>query len=325
MAGPGVSTTNWIVYDEQFWGGFTEVQHQNVAAFNAASNGAIRIVSTLKRGNFEQESFLKKVAGLIVRRDIASVAAVADTELVTDELVSVKLNRRIGPVSQTLDSWKKIGEDPETMSFLLGQQIAPDIQADYLNSAIRAVRAAITAVTALNYDGTAGNLSFASLLAGLALFGDAAANIVAWVMHSKPFYDLMADGITNYKIENVGGFMLVTGSPVSLGRPIVVTDSAALVTTGSPNQYHTLGLVANAVTVTESETRSVESDLITGLANLAMRVQGEYAFNVGVKGAQWDVANGGVNPSDAALATSTNWDQVTTDSKGAAGIRIYSD
>ena len=321
----GVSTTNWKVYEEQFWGGFTEVQEQNIRAFDAASAGAIRIVSARKRGNYEQESFLKKVSALVTRRDITSVSSAADTGLVTDELVRVKINRKIGPVAETLDAWRKIGQDPVTMSFLLGQQAAPDIQADYLNSAIRAVRAAITAVTALNFDGTAGVLSFASLIAGLALFGDKATSIVCWLMHSKPFFDLFSDGITNYKIDTVGGFMLVTGTPVSLGRPIVVTDSAALITTGSPNQYHTLGLVADAVTVTESEERVIESDLVTGLENLVMRVQGEYAFNVGVKGAQWDMTAGGVNPTDAALVTSTNWDKVATADKSCAGIRIYSD
>ena len=321
----GVSTSNWKVYEEQFWGGMTEVQEQNVVAFNAASSGCIRLMTAIKRGNYEQEAFLKKVSGLVSRRDLSSVSAATDIALVTDEMVSVKINRKIGPVAQTMDSWRKIGQDPATISFLLGQQVAPDIQADYLNSAIRAVRASITAVAALNYDGTAGTLSFASLVAGLALFGDAASRIVCWVMHSKPFYDLMADGITNYKIDTVGGFMLVTGSPVSLGKPIIVTDSAALVTTGSPNQYHTLGLVPDAVTVTESETRSIEADLITGFENLAMRIQGEYAFNVGVKGAQWDIANGGANPSDSALVLSTNWDKVATDAKSCAGIRIYSD
>jgi len=321
----GVSTTNWKVYEEQFWGGFTEVQEQNIRAFDAASAGAIRIVAARKRGNYEQESFLKKVSALVTRRDITSVSSAADTGLVTDELVRVKINRKIGPVAETLDAWRKIGQDPATMSFLLGQQAAPDIQADYLNSAIRAVRAAITAVTALNFDGTAGVLSFASLIAGLALFGDKATSIVCWLMHSKPFFDLFSDGITNYKIDTVGGFMLVTGTPVSLGRPIVVTDSAALITTGSPNQYHTLGLVADAVTVTESEERVIESDLVTGLENLVMRVQGEYAFNVGVKGAQWDMTAGGVNPTDAALVTSTNWDKVATADKSCAGIRIYSD
>lgn len=321
----GVSTSNWKVYEEQFWGGMTETNEQNTQAFNEASGGCIRLISAAKRGNFEQEAFLKKVANLVARRDISSVAAVADTPLVTDELVRVKLNRKIIPVAQTLDSWKKIGEDPETMSLLLGQQIGPDIQQDYLNSALRAVRGSITAVAGNNFDGSATVLTFASLIAGLALFGDASARVVCWIMHGKPFHDLFADGVANYKIDSVGGFMLVTGNPRSLGRPIVVTDSAALVTTGAPNQYHTLGLVTDAVTVTESEERSIVSEMVTGQENLIMRLQGEYAFNVGVKGAQWDITNGGANPTDANLLLSTNWDTVATDPKGNAGIRILSD
>lgn len=321
----GVSTTNWKVYEEQFWGGMTEVAEQNANAFNAASGGCIRLVNARKRGNYEQEAFLKKVSSLITRRDITSIAAAADTGLVTDELVRVKINRKIGPVGETIDAWKKIGQDPQTMSFLLGQQIAPDIQLDYLNSALRAVRAAITAVTTLNFDGSATVLTFASLVAGLALLGDASTRIACWVMHGKAFHDLFADGITNYKIDSVGGFSIVTGEARSLGRPIIVTDSPALVTVGSPNQYHTLGLVADAVTVTESEERTLVSEIVTGLENLVMRLQGEYAFNVGVKGSQWDIAAGAANPTDAALGTSTNWDTVSTDIKANAGIRILSD
>lgn len=321
----GVSTSNWKVYQEQFWGGFSETIQQQVDAFNAASMGAIQLQTAMKRGHYEQESFLKSISGLISRRDITAVTAATETPAVTDEYVRVKLNRKIGPVPNTLDAWRKIAVDPQTVSLLLGRQTAPAILADYLNSAIRAVRASITAVTALNYDGTATVLTFASLIAGLAKFGDASQNISCWVMHSKPFFDLMSDGITNYKIDTVGGFMLVTGSPVSLGRPIVVTDSAALVTTGSPDQYHTLGLVPGAVTVTESEDRQIESDIVTGLENLVLRIQGEYAFNVGVRGAQWDMTAGGINPTDAALATSTNWDTVASDPKLNAGIRIYSD
>ena len=323
MSAPGVSTSNWKVYEEQFWGGMTETQQQMVDAFNAASAGCIQLVSQRQKGNYVQEAFLKKVSGLVTRRDITSVSSASDIELTADEFVSVKINRKIGPVSDTLDRWRKIGQDPATMSFLLGQQIAPDIQADYLNSALRAVKGAITAVTANNYNGTAGTLTFTSLVNGLAKFGDAAQKIVCWVMHSKPFFDLFKDGIANYKVENVAGFMLVTGSPVTLGRPVVVTDSAALVTSGSPDNYHTLGLVQGAVTVSESEERDIQSDLITGLENLAMRIQGEYAFTVGVKGSQWDITNGGKNPTDANLLLSTNWDQVATDAKSCAGIRVY--
>jgi hypothetical protein len=324
----GTSKSNWIIYQEQFWGGVTEVQHQNIDAFNAASNGCIQLVTMLKKGEFEQEAFLKKIAGLVTSRDISSTALAADIPLSAAEYVQVKVNRKIGPVGETIDAWKKLGEDPQTMSYLLGQQIAPDILADFLNSALRSVRASITSVTGNNYDGTAGNMSFNSLVQGLSTMGDAQQQIVCLVMHSKPFFDLVSDGLANYKIDTVAGAMiqggfLVGSSPITMGRPIIVTDSAALLTAGTPNVYHTLGLVAGAVTVTESEERTMESQMVLGNENIVMRVQGEYAFNVGTKGMQWSITLGGNNPSDTNLALNTNWVQVATDHKATPGVRIY--
>lgn len=321
----GVSTANWHVYEEQFFGGMTEKMEQNNVAFNQASNGAIRLVTDLQRGNYVQESFIKSISGLVARRDPSSLAAVAYTAIDDAELVRVKLSRKVIPVARTIDSWRKINVNPQTMSVLLGQQSAAAILIDYLNSALRAVRASITAVTALNYDGSAGNLSYQSLTNGRALFGDASARLACWVMHSKPFHDLFSDGLVNYKIDDVAGFELMTGNLRTMGLPVVVTDSPALVTTGSPNQYHTLGLVADAVSVIESEEKTIFSEIVGGLENLVIALQGEHAFTIGVKGAQWDIANGGPNPSDAALGTSTNWDTVATDVKSNAGIRILSD
>ena len=75
-------------------------------------------------------------------------------------------------------------------------------------------------------------------------------------------------------------------------------------------------------------TRTVWSDalaLFGDAANrivLRVRLQGEYAYNVGVKGTAWDVANGGVNPDDATLGTGTNWDSVMDDVKDLAGVHI---
>jgi hypothetical protein len=83
-----------------------------------------------------------------------------------------------------------------------------------------------------------------------------------------------------------------------------------------------LGLTEDACTISESEERNIVSELVTGKENLIMRIQGEYAFNVNVKGCAWDLTNGGTNPSATALATSSNWDQVVSDVKSLGGIRI---
>jgi hypothetical protein len=55
-----------------------------------------------------------------------------------------------------------------------------------------------------------------------------------------------------------------------------------------------------------------------------MRLQGEFAFNVGLKGFQWDVTNGGANPTDSALGTGSNWDLIAADIKDTSGIIIQS-
>ena len=52
------------------------------------------------------------------------------------------------------------------------------------------------------------------------------------------------------------------------------------------------------------------------------RFHGEHAFNVEIKGAQWDTANGGNNPTDATLATASNWDAVVADKRDKAGVYI---
>ena len=321
----GHSGLNWVVYHEQFFGGMTEVLMQQTNVFNGASANALRLVPRMLRGHYEQEAFISEISTLVTRRDIASVAAATDLPMDSDEFVGVKLNRKIGPVANTLDRWRKIAEDPETMSLLLGRQSGVAVAADYVNSLLIALEAALSGQSALIHDETAGGtttLQYTSLVDGLSKVGDRANNIVAWVMHSKPFFDLFKDGITNYQVENVAGVQIQEGSIGSLNRPIVVTDSSALVISGTPTNYSTLGLFMDGGTVDESEDQEMESELVTGLENLVMRMQGEYAFNVRLRGFQWDITNGGANPTDAALGTASNWDKIATDNKSLPGVRI---
>jgi hypothetical protein len=62
---------------------------------------------------------------------------------------------------------------------------------------------------------------------------------------------------------------------------------------------------------------------VTGLENLVIRLQGEYAINVGLRGFTWDTTNGGINPTAAALATAGNWDQTAASIKDLAGVCAY--
>jgi hypothetical protein len=254
------------------------------------------------------------------------VSAVTDVKLSQDEIVGVKVNRRIGPVAETLDAFREARPTPEEFSFILGQQYGRAIQGDYVDSALAVLNAAISGVTAVNYSivgNTPNTLNYADMIKALSTFGDAQQRIVAFAMHSKPFHDLMGQALAD-KVAGVYDAVIYGGTVATLGRPVIVTDSASLVNLNgsAPATYNILGLTDGAIEVAESEERNIVSQLITGLENLVMRIQGEYAFNVRVKGFTWDVTNGGANPNQAALATATNWDRVATSTKNIAGVRM---
>lgn len=315
--------SNFKIYDEQFFGGMTEVLMQNANVFNEASANAIQLVPQEIKGNFERESFFTQITGLVSRRDVTSVASATDTAMTQNEEVGVKINRKIGPVANTLDSWRKIAQDPEEMSFILGQQIGKAVTLDYVNTIVKALVAALGNVTSTNaydYSGT-GTMTHNVLAAGLAKMGDYANNIVAFVMHSKVYFDLLGQSITD-KVINVADVSIREGTVATLGRPTLVTDAADLVVSGTPNKYYTLALVANAAQVKESEEKEIMGFPISGLEQLVYRIQGEFAYNMNIKGQAWDSTNGGVNPADATIATAANWLQVATDSRALAGVRI---
>ena len=328
--------TDFKVYPDQFHGGVVEVLQQNAEAFNGASRNGLRLVPRSLRGHFAYESFFNNTGSLVARRDTEATTDVDDIAVTQDEDITVKLNRRIGPFSGTLDQFKKVGKSPEEISFVFGQRTGVDIAVDYLNTLIRALGAALSGVTTggptnagLNYSALAAatkTMTHSHLAGGLSRMGDRASRIVVWVMHSKPYFDLVQQSIAD-NVFQIAGMAIMSGTPATLGRPVLVTDSDALVTTGGGSSsgvdaYHTLGLVADAGWVIESEERSVVSDVITGKANLIQRIQGEHAFNLGVKGFKWDVGNGLKNPTDNTLATASNWDKVAADVKSCAGVRI---
>jgi hypothetical protein len=319
--------STFVLYDEQFWGGFWEKISQMIDGFNQASANSIRMIRQDLKGEYDRESFIQRLAGLDQRRDPTATGPITPLSMSQDERIGVKLNRRIGPVEDTLDRWLKIGDSPETMSFIIGQMAAEEAAASMLNRGLIAVTTAIAGVAALNFDATAETtktLKAQWLHRASALLGDRATSLVAWVMHSKPWFDMGEDQLTS-NVTGIANVVIYGGTPGTLGLPVLVTDSPSLVNAGSTPTYETLGLVSDAVVVTESQERQLASETKTGGENLTISWQAEYAFNVRPKGFKWDIASGGPNPTDAALGTTTNWDQVVTDIKDCAGVRVLTE
>jgi hypothetical protein len=329
--------TGFVINNPFTYTGYTETLQQFSDAFNAQSGGCIVLTSESKRGEIDTNTFFQNITGLIRRRDPSSVSAATDQSLPMADIATVKLNRGVGPVAQTYDSFRKIGIDgsiPENhnatgidlLDLIVGQQVAKAVQVEMINITISALVTSLRQITALKHVATGATLNTLPLVSGLAKMGDAASsNVTLWIMHSKAFYDLVANQITA-NIDGVTSFAVAQASPVSLNRPILVIDSPALViangVSAGVSSYITLGVGPGAAMAEDTENMMLATQLITGLENLSVRIQGEYAYNVGVKGFTYDVAAGGVNPSDAALATPANWDVKYADVKSLGGIIV---
>ena len=325
------TASDFTIVSEFFWAGLQEKVAQNIAAFNSASADTIRLSSKLLKGNFAQTTVLDLIADLVSRRDTTSVSAVDDLKIEDGNLISVKINRKVGPVGQTIDAWRKLGKTKEDMSRALGQQTGDAQAQDWLNTGLIALETALESVASVNYDGTAAattTINTPNLVAARALLGDAYMNIEAWVMRSEPYNELVSRQLVTegVALDRVAGVAFTKGVPQTLGLPVLVTDSPALIDLNgsATDTYTVLGLTKGALNVIQSEQSDMESAVITGFDNLIYRVQGESAFNIEVKGMQYVEATG-ANPTDATLGTTSSWAQVVSSMKSGPGVRVIFD
>ncbi len=319
--------SDMVIYQAEFQTGMIESLTQFLNAFNESSRGAIRLIPNALKGHYSKNAFFKDISGLVTRRDITSVASVTPIAMTQDEMIGVKVNRKVGPVSNTLDSIIKAGMTEEEASRAFGKLAGEHKMRDMLNTGLIALETAIQSVTVMNLDitgETTKTSSTAALQRAKAKMGDNGEKIVCWVSHSKTHNDVLGALIAG-NVTGLSDIVSIQGAvPAFLGRPVVVTDSPALTDANgtATDTYNTLGLVAGALVIEESEPDRFYTDIVGSLENLARIWQSEYAYNITIKGKKWDVGNGGVNPADAAIGTTTNWDTVASDDKNTAGVRL---
>lgn len=324
--------SDFQVFEDQFHGSFIETSMQRSMVFNERSRGAIRLVPERHRGDFQQESLFTDTSSLISRRDPTTDGSASALALSQDQAVRVKLNRRIGPIEHIEDAFVKIEEDPALAGQIVGEQAAKQAADEQLDRGVAAAAAALEeqgdgSAGSVDFDATDGTIQTDDLVKGLQGFGDRQGDVLVWVMHSKPFFDLLSDQISNGpSVENVAGFAVAEGSPVTLGRPVILTDATALVETdgvsSGTDEYHTLGLPASAVQLLESQAQRMLIERVGGDDNIKIRVQGEYAYSLGLRG--YKFTTGTANPSDSAVATGSNWTRWASDDKLGPGVLIRS-
>ena len=319
-----MSLSQMQVFNKYIMPAIIETLGQQIQKFNAASGGAIMLSTGGWEGDFLQESFYAAIHSARRRVDrYAANGTATATDLSQLKHSSVKVAGGFGPIrfepSQMTWLNKPTAEGIEVAS----RNFAEALLQDQLNSAIAASVAAISNQAAATNDisATAG-LTYSALNDAHAKFGDSSSLIVANVMTGQVYHKLIGQNLAN--AQQLFQYGAVTVVDI-LGKTVVVTDAPALYATGTPNLQKVLGLVSGAATVTDAGDVITNIDTTNGKERIETTMQVDYTFGLGLKGYTWDEVNGGKSPSDAELATGTNWDKVATDIKHTAGVIAIGD
>lgn len=324
-----MSLTQMKVFNEFIMPATIETLAQMVEKFNAASGGAIRLTTEGFTGDFLQESFWAGIHSAQRRVDrYATNADVAATDLTQLQHNSVKVAGGFGPVrfepSQLTWLEKPTAEGVEVIS----RNLAEAMMQDQLNSAIAALVAAIENQASATYDASAlspaAAVTYAAMNSAHALFGDHSGNLVASVMRGQTFHRLIGQNLANaerlFQATNVRVVDI-------LGRLIVVTDAPALYedVSGGNDLEKVLSLSESAAIVHDAGDVISNIETSNGKERIETTLQVDYTFGLGLKGYAWDTGNGGKSPTDAELATGSNWDKVATSIKHTAGVITVGD
>lgn len=319
-----MALSNMTVFNKYVSESAVELLAQMVDKFNASSNGALVLTAEGFDGDFFERSFYSTLESARRRVDrYAANDAVAATSLAQIKEASVKVAGGFGPVlfepAQMTWMMKNEAEAVEVIS----RNLAQGILQDQLNTAVACLVAAISNQSAAKNDvsATAG-LSYTAINDAHALFGDSSLNLVAQVMNGTAYHKLIGTNLTNtpqlFQAQNV----LVVDI---LGKPVIVTDVPALYAAGSPNLLKVLSLSTQAAVISDAGDLVTNIETSNGKGRIETTMQADYSFGVGLKGYTWDTANGGKSPTDAELATGTNWDKTASSIKHTAGVITIGD
>jgi hypothetical protein len=312
------------VFNQYIMPATLETLDQLLEAFNAASNGAIVLSPEGFTGDFLQESFFQALGAAQRRVDRYAANGVAPiTDLTELKNTSVKVAGGFGPIRYEPSQMTWLERPTVQGVEVASRAFAEVLLKDQLNTAIAALVAAITAqAAAVNDVSATAGITQAGLNNAHAKFGDASQSLVAQIMQGTTWHKLVGQAIGNSTNLFVAGNVRVVDI---LGKVSIVTDAPALMQTGTPNKEIILGLVGGAALVHDNRDIISNVQTVNGKERIETTIQTDYTFGLGLKGYTWDTTNGGKSPSNAALATGTNWDKTAASIKDTAGVALIGD
>lgn len=305
------TNTDMIIYDDLAQTAFLERRQDNLDVFNAASNGAIILDNEMIEGDFKKRAFYQ-VGGTIEFRDVTSTDKVESKKIGAGEAIGVKAPWKYGPYSATEESFKRRGRDVSEFSEVVGTDAADATLEGYISYAVQALVAAIGNNTAMQVTADIATDGKKTLTRGLRKYGDKFNRVSLFVMHSASYFDIVDQAIDN-KLYEEAGVVVYGGQPGTLGKPVLVTDRC-------PADV-ILGLVPNAVKITESQAPGFRSWPINDQENLAIGYRAEGVVNIDLLGYSW-ATKAGANPDITKIGTKTNWSKHFKDDKSTAGVLI---
>lgn len=311
------------IFNDEVYVNTRELLAYNVDLFNAGTDGALVLTTGMFRGDFSTEARFDRLSGLTRRRDVYATGAVNPIKFGMSNRSKVKVGAGTPPVEIDPNIMSWIGKDPAAAAAMYSTQLAEDMMLDEINAAVNSLVAAMTnAGATMVYDGTAGTATQTALVSGKALLGDRSSEIRCWIMNSKQYFDLVKAGLAN--AEQLFTFGTVNVMVDAMGTPFIVTDLPALgySIAGPATRYHTLGLSAGAAVVEGANDFVSNIVTVNGQNNILRTIQSEWTYNLSLKGFTWDTANGGASPTDAELATGTNWDYNFSSVKDGPGVMV---
>lgn len=319
-----MSLSQMQVFNEFIMPATIETLGQMVEKFNGASNGAIRLTTEGFTGDFLQESFFAAIHSAQRRVDrYASQASASATDLTQLKHSTVKVAGGFGPIRYEPSQMTWL-EKPTTEGIeVASRNFAEALMKDQLNTAIAALVAAISNQAAATNDvsATAG-INYVTMNGAHAKFGDRSGELVAQIMTGAVYHKLIGANLTNTpQLFQAQGVRVVD----ILGKAVIVTDAPGLYLAGTPNKDFVLSLAPDAAIVSDGSDVISNIETKNGQTRIETTMQVDYTFGLGLKGYTWDEANGGKSPTDAELATGSNWDKVATDIKHTAGVITIGD
>lgn len=324
-----MALSNMQVFNQYYQPAIIETLAQLIDKFNEASRGAIRLTTEGFDGDFLQHSFFSALHSARRRVDrYATNSAANPTSLAQVRESAVKVAGGFGPVlfepSQMTWLQKPTGEAVAHIS----QNFAEAMMQDQLNTAVAALVAALSTSSDSKYDGIADvspnvGISYPTINKSHAKFGDHSNSLVAEVMTGSVFHKLIGQNLANAtQLFQAGNVTVVD----ILGKAVVVTDAPALFEDASPlDKEKVLSLVEGAATVFDGGDMIANIQTTNGKQRIETTFQADYTFGLALKGYTWDTTSGGKSPTDAELATGSNWDRTATSVKHTAGVIAIGD